>query len=204
MDGRRKFLSLCPVSRETIERLDVLERELTRWNRSINLVSATSLDDLWQRHILDSAQLFPLAPADASSWVDLGSGGGFPGLVIAALARERASHLDMTLIESDGRKCAFLTNVAREMTLNVNIEHRRIERPPLRRYDVVSARALAPLSKLVALAKPYLAENGVALFPKGATVDTELTQVMHEHHIEVVSSRSITDPHGVILHLKGV
>lgn len=203
-EGRRRFLAAYPVSRETLERLDALADALARWNRSINLVSARSLADLWRRHILDSAQLAPLAPPTARSWVDLGAGGGFPGLVVAALAQERRPTLHMTLVESDTRKCAFLANAARAMALDVTIENRRIEQPPPRRHDVVSARALAPLSRLLDLAAPYMAEGAVALFPKGAGVDAELTEAMRKRHIEVARAPSITDPHGVILQVRGV
>lgn len=203
-EGRRRFLAAYPVSRETLERLDALADALARWNRSINLVSARSLADLWRRHILDSAQLAPLAPPTARSWVDLGAGGGFPGLVVAALAQERQPALHMTLVESDARKCAFLANAARAMALYVTIENRRIEQPPPRRHDVVSARALAPLSRLLDLAAPYMAEGAVALFPKGAGVDAELTEAMRKRHIEVARAPSITDPHGVILQVRGV
>lgn len=203
-EGRRRFLAAYPVSRETLERLDALADALARWNRSINLVSARSLADLWRRHILDSAQLAPLAPPTARSWVDLGAGGGFPGLVVAALAQERQPALHMTLVESDARKCAFLANAARAMALDVTIENRRIEQPPPRRHDVVSARALAPLSRLLDLAAPYMAQGAVALFPKGAGVDAELTEAMRKRHIEVARAPSITDPHGVILQVRGV
>lgn len=203
-EGWRRFLAAYPVSRETLERLDALADALARWNRSINLVSARSLADLWRRHILDSAQLAPLAPPTARSWVDLGAGGGFPGLVVAALAQERRPTLHMTLVESDTRKCAFLANAARAMALDVTIENRRIEQPPPRRHDVVSARALAPLSRLLDLAAPYMAEGAVALFPKGAGVDAELTEAMRKRHIEVARAPSITDPHGVILQVRGV
>lgn len=202
--GRLQFLGSHPVSRETMARLDAFESELTRWNGVINLVSTTSLVDVWRRHMSDSAQLLPLAPKDALTWVDLGSGGGFPGLVVAALAHEQASKLHVTLIESDARKCAFLASAARAMALNVTIEHRRIERPPLRRYDVVSARALAPLAELVILAEPYMAEKGLALFPKGANVDAELTEVVRKRHIEMMRSPSISDPRGVILQFRRV
>jgi len=202
--GRAQFLQRVFVSRETLARLDTLVAELVRWNASINLVSKRSLGDVWRRHILDSAQLYPLAPPGAQTWVDLGSGAGFPALVVAALAKENNPALRLSLIESDARKCAFLATVARLMAIEITIENRRIQEPPSQRYDIISARALAPLKDLVLLAEPYMTERSVALFLKGAEVNDELTDAFQRRHMRVVRSPSITDPGGVILQLRGI
>ncbi|PKP67317.1 MAG: 16S rRNA (guanine(527)-N(7))-methyltransferase RsmG [Alphaproteobacteria bacterium HGW-Alphaproteobacteria-8] len=202
-DGRERFLHDCVVSRETVERLDALVAILEEWNNTINLVSRASLSDVWIRHILDCAQLYPLAPTDAKTWIDLGSGGGFPGLVIAALANEKNPSLHMTLVESDSRKCAFLASAALRMGLNVTTENRRIEGHGRRRFDVVSARALARLPALLALAEPYMNSDSVALFLKGSGADRELTEVLETRHVSAMRIPSITDPNGVILAIKG-
>lgn len=163
------------VSRETLERLDTLVHQVGRWQRAINLVSRQSLESIWHRHVADSAQLFALAPEAATSWADLGAGAGFPGLVIAAMAHDRRPHLKVALLESDTRKAAFIAETARMMGLNVELRAIRVEDLPAdRRFDVVSARALAPLLALMRLAKPLRAPGGVLIFPKGAGVDAEL------------------------------
>ncbi len=206
MSDREKaaFLEQCPVSRETLRKLDTLVDELTRWTVHINLVSRTTLGHVWRRHILDSAQLMNLAPPHAKAWVDLGSGAGFPGLVISAMARDLRPELSMTLIESDARKCAFLAAASRAMDIAVTIENRRIEQSPDRLYDVISARALAPLPALMALSEPYMASDAVGLFPKGEGVDRELTEALRTRHIHAERTPSKTDPSGVILTIKGV
>lgn len=188
------------VSRETLERLDTLVGGLTRWSRAINLVARSTLDDCWHRHIADSAQLFPLTPAAVRTWGDFGSGAGFPGLVIAALAAQMRPQLHVTLVESDTRKCAFLRDMARLMGLTVTIRAVRIEAlAPDERFDVVSARALAPLSTLFELAKPHLEAGGTLLFPKGAEAETELAALQAIDRQRVTRIASITRPDATIL-----
>ena len=136
------------VSRETIDRLSHFEQTLLKWNPKINLVSKSSLQDIWTRHIVDSAQVFLLAEdhiskEEDSNWLDIGSGGGFPGLVIAILAAERATRLSVTLIESDKRKAAFLRTAARECGVRVKVISNRIEKVDPQNADFLSARALA-------------------------------------------------------------
>jgi 16S rRNA (guanine527-N7)-methyltransferase len=192
------------VSRETTERLSRFADLLRKWNPSINLVSRTTLDSLETRHILDSAQLFDFKPAGARHWVDLGSGGGFPGLVIAILAAELAPTLRVTLIESDRRKATFLRTVARELDLKeVRVLAERIETVPPQDADVVSARALAPLPDLLAYAERHLAPGGIALFPKGARHD-EVDDGLASWRFEVQKFPSRTDPKAVILKLGAI
>jgi 16S rRNA (guanine527-N7)-methyltransferase len=187
------------VSRETCERLEAYIVLLRRWNARINLVARGTIDAAWARHIADSAQLFDLAPAAASSWIDLGSGAGLPGLPVAALAAERVPGLHVTLVESDTRKAAFLVTAAAEMGLDVTVEPRRIEALPARPYDVVSARALAPLDRLCALAHRFSARGTVFLFPKGARLDSELTAATAGWHIRAERIASRTDPEATVL-----
>jgi 16S rRNA (guanine527-N7)-methyltransferase len=200
----RPVCAVPDVSRETSERLSRFADLLRKWNPSINLVSRTTLESLETRHILDSAQLFDLKPAAARHWVDLGSGGGFPGLVIAILAAEKAPTLRVTLIESDRRKATFLSTVARELDLKqVRVLAERIETAPPQDADVVSARALAPLPDLLAYAERHLVPGGIALFPKGARHD-ESDDGLASWRFEVQKFPSTTDPEAVILKLGAI
>ncbi len=191
------------VSRETQARIDAYVALLTRWNARINLVSPATIETIYERHIADSAQLFDLAPPDATNWIDLGSGAGLPGLPIAALAAEKSPGLHVTLVESDTRKAAFLAAAAREMCLDVTIEPRRIEALCPHPYDVVSARALAPLTALCALAHrfsaPHPARRTVFLFLKGARLDSELTTASAGWHIRAERIASRTNPEASVL-----
>lgn len=189
------------VSRETCQRLEAYIALLTRWNARINLVAAATIETAWTRHVADSAQLFDLAPESASSWLDLGSGAGLPGLPVAALAAEKAPDLHVTLVESDTRKTAFLATAAREMGLDVTVEPHRIEALTPRPFDVVSARALAPLGRLCALAHRFSGRGTVFLFPKGARVDSELTAATAGWHIRAERIASRTDPEATVLRI---
>ena len=188
------------VSRETLARLDALVAHLVRWQRRINLIGPRTLPAIWHRHIADSAQLFTLAPTAAATWCDLGAGAGFPGLVIAAMAADARPGLHVTLIESDSRKAAFLTSAAQAMGVSVTVFARRIEAlPQVPQFDVISARALAPLPALVAMARPLLRQGGMLLFPKGAEAEAELA-LLHPIDREAVTRLpSQTQPAATIL-----
>jgi 16S rRNA (guanine527-N7)-methyltransferase len=170
-----EFATAFDVSEETIKRLVLYEALLHTWQKTVNLVGASTLQAVWSRHFSDSAQLLALAPG-AKRWLDLGSGGGFPGLVIAILGAE--ADLKVILIEGDQRKVAFLRDVARQTRIAVDILPMRIERAAtharLSPVDVVTARALAPLDKLLVLAAPFFAAATVGLFPKGHNVRAEV------------------------------
>ncbi|WP_414898955.1 16S rRNA (guanine(527)-N(7))-methyltransferase RsmG [Rhodovulum sp. YEN HP10] len=196
---------LTDVSRETSERLASYASLLRKWTPVINLVSRATLEELETRHFADSAQLFDLAPGEARHWVDLGSGGGFPGLVIAILADERAPDLRVTLIESDQRKATFLRTVAREIGLNrVEVIDERLETADPQGADVLSARALAPLDRLLGFAERHLAPGGAALFPKGARYADEVKRALASWRFEVQNHPSKTDPQAVVLKLGGI
>ncbi len=165
--GRNRFLAETGVSRETMARLDAYAGLLEKWTPAINLVSKASLRDLWTRHFLDSAQILGLAKTRIGRWVDLGAGGGFPGMVCAIMAAECAPDLRFTFVESDSRKATFLRTVSRETSVPVEIIDERIENIAPLKADVLSARALAPLKVLLEHAERHLAANGQALFPKG-------------------------------------
>ena len=154
------------LSPESMARLEAFEALARRWTERINLVAPSTVPNLWTRHIADSAQLWPLMPQSTRTWADLGSGGGFPGLVIAILAAESgAPHV--TLIESDQRKCAFMRTMLRDFSIKATVLDQRVEAAPPQSADVVSARALAPLPALLLLVARHLAPGGTALLPKG-------------------------------------
>lgn len=187
------------VSCETLERLHTLEALTRKWTARINLVSRNSSDDIWNRHIVDSAQIFDLAPPSTSSWLDLGSGAGYPGLVIAIVALERNPGLRVTLVESDLRKSAFLNTAIRELSLEARVLTARAEALAPQAADVVSARAMAPLSRLLGYAKRHLRDGGMAIFPKGATWQRELNDALETWRFSVQKHPSTTDPDSVIL-----
>lgn len=198
--GRAEALASLDVSRETTARLDTYAELLRKWNPAINLVAKSTIPDLWTRHILDSAQVLGFVQ-DVRTWADLGSGGGFPGLVIAILAAEKAPKLHVTLVESDQRKAAFLTAVLRETGVDATVLVTRAEDLEPLNADVVSARALAPLTELLEHAQRHLAAGGTALFPKGARAGTELAESLERWRFSVQKHASVTDPDAVILRI---
>lgn len=163
------------VSRETIDRFGNFIEELRRWQKVKNLVSSSTFDDVWQRHIIDSVQLFALQP-DSRRWLDLGSGGGLPGIILGILLSEVGGHIH--LVEANARKCAFLRSVARETGAAATVHQKRVENCIagfVGDVDVVTARALAPLSQLVEWTQEVVGEGALGLFPKGQDVNSELT-----------------------------
>lgn len=192
------------VSRETFAALQALEALVRRWTPAINLVSKSTLPHLWTRHIVDSAQLFSLCPESAETWVDIGSGGGFPGLVIAILARETRPSLRVTLVESDLRKATFLRQAAQALKLDVKVESQRIESLAPLHADVLSARALASLPELVAIASQHVQPNGLAIFPKGARFQEELAQARESWAFDVDTRPSLSDGEAAILVIRSI
>jgi 16S rRNA (guanine527-N7)-methyltransferase len=203
--GPKDFEKAFSVSRETLERLKTYEALLQRWQKTINLVAPSTLTQIWARHFADSAQILALAPPAAKSWVDLGSGAGFPGLVVATLLAEKAQ-TKVTLVESDSRKAAFLRETARELAVPVDILPVRIEaaatRVSLQRACVVSARALAPLPRLLALAHPFCGPSTTCLFLKGREAQRELQTAETEWIFQSELVPSSTDPEGRVVILK--
>jgi 16S rRNA (guanine527-N7)-methyltransferase len=189
------------VSRETAERLAEYAALLRAWNPKINLVSRQTLVDLESRHFADSAQLLALAPPEAATWADLGSGGGFPGLVIAILAAESRPALHVTLVESDQRKAVFLRTVAQRTGVSVTILADRIETVPPLGTHLLSARALAPLTILLDYADRHLAPSGTALFPKGANWRAEVDEALERWRFRCENLPSATSPDGAILRI---
>ncbi|MBX6327124.1 MAG: 16S rRNA (guanine(527)-N(7))-methyltransferase RsmG [Pseudolabrys sp.] len=202
---RAHALALTPVPPATQARLDRFVALLLQWQRTVPLVAASTLPHLWTRHVADSLQLVPLAPA-ARIWVDFGSGGGFPGIPVAcALADERATMVH--LVESNARKAAFLREAVRTLGLPARIHMIRAEnfgdtwRGPV---DAVTARALAPLKTLLDQAFPLISRGAVGLFPKGQDVETELTEATKYWTITADLVTSKTNPSGRIVYVRRV
>lgn len=204
MSNQGNPLADLGVSRETIERLEQFVELLKKWNPAINLVSNGTLGDVWSRHIIDSAQLYRLAGPTVGRWVDLGSGGGFPGLVIACIAAELNPGMDVVLVESDLRKATFLRQAARQLGLATRVVAERVENLPPLAADIVSARALAPLATLCALSVAHLFQNGTALFPKGTNFRSEVEQAAQDWRFDLEVIPSVTEPSAAILKLKGL
>lgn len=193
-----------PVSRETLQKLYLFCDLVRRWNPRINLIAASTIDDLWSRHIEDSMQIFRLAPTTPSHWVDLGSGGGLPGVVCAIMSQELAPNCHFTLVESDKRKAAFLATCKHELALNMTVKSERAERLEPLGADVVSARALAPLPALLPLVVRHMAEEGIALLPKGKNHAAELEAARAEWQFTSASHVSQTDNLARILALRDI
>jgi len=182
------------VSRETIDRLRKFEALVLKWTKKINLISKGDAPHVWERHIVDSVQVYNAAP-ELGDWVDIGSGGGFPGIVTAILAKEITPDRKFTLVDSDQRKCAFLRTAARELTLNVEVFANRVDELAPFNAAVLSARALDDLNSLLEHAERHLASDGTALFPKGASWEKE-HQAAQEHwsySLEVIRSKTNAD-----------
>lgn len=192
------------LSLETKERLQAFEGLVRKWNPTINLVSKESLAHLRARHILDSAQIFALSPVQSGIWCDLGSGGGFPGLVVAILASERAPGLEMKLVESDHRKSTFLREAARQLGLSVTVISERIESVPPLAAAVLSARALGPLPVLCQFAERHLAPSGVALFAKGARFESEVAEARKRWTFDLNVHQSKTNDDAAILEIRNI
>jgi 16S rRNA (guanine527-N7)-methyltransferase len=187
------------VSRETRARLDAFAALLLRWNSRINLVSRGDEADISSRHIDDSLQLLNLIPSGTQRAIDLGSGAGFPGLVLAI-----ATRIPFDLVESDQRKCAFLREAARATQAPAKVHARRIEAANLEPATLITARALAPLKTLLGLAAPLLAKGGVCIFPKGESADREIEEASAAWTMRIERIISRTDRSGVILRISEV
>lgn len=202
---RRQLSAITPVSRETIERLERYRQALQRWQAKTNLVAPDTLAQFWTRHVADSLQVLPLSPG-ASTWIDLGSGGGFPGLVLAIAKQEQASrHI---LIESNHKKCAFLREAARLAETEVEVVNGRIESAAerigesLETGPVVTARALAPLPQLLDWSSPLLQQGGRAIFHKGRYYAREVADSRGLWQFDMVNHQSRIEPDSVLLEIR--
>ena len=202
-----KHINLLPglnVSRETFLRLKEYEKLLFKWNAKINLVSKSTLVNFWNRHILDSAQFLSSVGEKAGKWVDLGSGGGLPGLVVAILSDEIEPVNKLFLVEADVRKAVFLKTVCRELGLKVEVYNNRIEELPPMSANIVSARALAPLKTLCLYAKNNLEKDGEAVFAKGENWKAELVEAQKKWIFSYEAVKSTLHEGSVVLVLRGI
>lgn len=202
------FQDAFSVSRETIAKLELYASLLLRWQKAVQLVAPSTLSQIWFRHFADSAQLLRFCPSSIGTWIDMGSGAGFPGLVVALLARDemQSKHIDrFILIESDTRKAAFLREVTRQLGLIVDIYCDRIELSSTQgrvgHGDIISARACAPLVQLLEYILPYWKITSMGLFLKGAEVDKEITQAYQRFNFKLEIKPSLTDPRGQIIQI---
>jgi 16S rRNA (guanine527-N7)-methyltransferase len=195
---------LVHVSRETVDNLCAFEELFRKWSRAINLASPSTLDHLWERHIIDSAQLFEMAPT-ATRWLDLGSGGGFPGVVLAILLKERlGGRID--LVESNGKKAAFLRTALGQFSAPGIVHAARIDAvwAEIRGPEVITARALAPLGDLFVLAEPWLTAGATALFQKGRDYRREIVESRDAWTFDLVERASVVDRDSVVLQISNL
>ncbi len=193
---KEAFADVISVSRETLDRLELYLGLLVQWQGAINLVSSKTLDDPWRRHLLDSAQLMTHIPNDPAGILDLGSGAGLPGIVLSILGIP-----NVQLVESDQRKARFLAEVSRRLQLDTVIHNCRIEALPAMKPGIVTARALAPLPRLLDLALPYLGADGFCVFLKGRHWKDELTEAQKSWMMQSQISTSMTCASAAILKL---
>lgn len=194
-----EFASRADVSRETLDRLKIYAGMVERYQRAINLVSKSTLPDIWRRHFLDSAQIFPELTQDHRRLLDIGSGAGFPGLVLAILGAR-----DVHLCESDQRKAAFLREAARATDTDITIHSSRVETVSPLDVDIVTARALAPVDVLLDYSRPHLRDDGTCLFLKGRAIEKELTTARERWNMAETLIPSWSDPEGCLLRLEGI
>ena len=189
-----EFQTATNVSRETLDRCKIYVDLLQDWSGRMNLVARSTLDDVWHRHMLDSAQLFPLIPGGAKTLIDLGAGAGFPGVVMSIMGVP-----EVHLVESTGKKAAFLQTVVNETGISAKIHNDRIEALKPFTADVITARALAPLDKLLSYAARFSGPNTRHLYLKGQHVGDELTKAHKMWNMKVDQVPSSTDPQGSVL-----
>jgi 16S rRNA (guanine527-N7)-methyltransferase len=202
-DDRRAASRLVPVSRETEDRLAIFVELLDRWRQKTNLISNSTFATVWTRHIADSAQLSALAP-DAKRWVDMGSGAGFPGLVIAIQLAGVPGAL-VHCIESDGRKCAFLREAARATGAAAAIHPQRVEAiepKSLGTVDAVTARAFAPLPLTLELARPWMERGAIAVFPRGESAKDQIAALPEAWAYAIETLQSVVNPKAAILRIR--
>lgn len=204
MDNQEELPDWLTVSRETLDDLRTFRRLVEKWNPAVNLVSKADMDHLWARHIVDSAQIFALAPMESLLWCDIGSGGGFPGLVAAIISKHHVPSRTFVLVESDRRKAVFLREVTRLLNLHVRVRAERIEDLEPQEADILSARALAPLSVLCGYTRRHVKSGGVAIFPKGVTAAEEVSEARRDWSFEVTQYPSRTEATASVLILRDI
>ena len=198
-EARRQIQQEFRVSRETMEHISIFAELLQNWTKKINLISSSSVAEIWRRHILDSAQIFPDLIASDKIHVDLGSGAGFPGLVLSILGKGQDFPIETRLIEADQRKSAFLGKVIGQLGLNARIIPKRIAEVEPISANIVTARALAPLPKLLDHTHRHLATDGRAVFLKGENAEAEIEEALDLWRFRHQKRPSCTNPKSVVL-----
>ncbi|MBS0185676.1 MAG: 16S rRNA (guanine(527)-N(7))-methyltransferase RsmG [Proteobacteria bacterium] len=197
-ENYKTFWDLLNVSRETVDGFSFFIDKLQKRQTEINLISRNSQDDLWVRHVIDSAQLTKFVSRETKLGIDFGSGGGFPGIILSILNPK----IKFTLIESRGKKAEFLKEVIQEMSLNAQVINDRIEKLTPWHTELITARALAPLSKLIPLLFPFIGKKTYLILPKGKNAREEILSLEKEWKVEVEFHKSMTSEEGMILLLK--
>lgn len=198
------ILKTYNVSRETIERLKAYEKLVLEWNNKFNLISKSSIQDIWSRHIEDSLQLCLYLKSDDRVLYDFGSGAGFPGVVIAIIAKEIFPNLEISLIESIGKKANFLKVVSDELCLDLNIYNDRIEKLNISRADVITSRAMASLDKLLEYSKPFCYNKTRLLFLKGEKWQEEVVEAKKRWSFSFITQKSQTSDKGCVLQIENI
>lgn len=204
MTDRALDVLISSVSRETHDTLAIYAQMIRKWNPAINLISKTDIGNLYERHLLDSLQILENPNIPSGKWVDLGSGGGLPGIVVAIDAKVKSVDRALVLIESDQRKATFLREVIRQLDLRAEVIVSRIESVQPMYASVVSARALAPIADLCAFADRHLADGGMAVFHKGENRALELAEARNMWHFELTERQSVTNEDAAVLYLMGL
>lgn len=200
----RKISDIYNVSRETLSKLEVYHSSLLEWQNKFNLVSKNSLDDAWNRHFIDSIQLVEYIPDDAKSLIDMGSGAGFPGMVLAILLNERTPYLKVTLVESITKKTLYLNHVKETASVKVEIINGRVEQIKNRKFDVVTSRAMTSLIDLLDYAYPFLNKKGVCVFPKGKSWNEEVNIAKNKWNFNFEVFDSKTSEEGKIILIRNL
>ena len=200
----RKISDTYNVSRETFSKLELYHESLLEWQNKFNLVSKNSIDDAWNRHFIDSIQLFKYIPGNAKNLLDMGSGAGFPGMVLAILFNDKTPYLKTTLVESINKKTLYLNHVKEITSTDVEIINGRVEQIKNRKFDVVSSRAMTSLVDLLEYAYPLLNKKGVCVFPKGKSWNEEIKVAKNKWNFDFEAFDSETSEEGKILLIKNL
>lgn len=198
------ILKTYNVSHETMEKLTAYKALVIEWNSKFNLISKSSVENIWERHILDSLQLYKFISPTDKKILDFGSGAGFPAIVLAIAAEQFNPELRFNLIESIGKKTLFLNTVKKELGLNVNIYHDRIENVKIKNVDIITSRALASLSKLFEYSLPFCSARTGMIFPKGENWNNEVQEAAKKWKFDYKAETSETSENGKILYISGL
>ena len=201
---KNKFVKSLNVSRETLNGFYEYETLLSKWNEKINLVSKNTLVDIWERHFLDSGQIIKHVEASGKRWVDVGSGAGFPGLVVALLLRDRKIDCDLVLVEKNPKKGFFLSEVIRKLKLSVEVVNDNIDTLEPLKADILTARAFSELNKLIEIAFRHRKKEGICLFLKGENYRMELDKTLNYWFFDYDIIDSLSSSSGKIIRVKKI